>query len=132
MTDVEHRDFSAYEPSETEYTDHTVSYGQKYCEACWGELDTGFRCMKCGRQYHPRRGSVVAIEEMDNMIDDILLQEIFSLREKLKIAIEYIKFYNPAFDENEFVHQVGSVDYDQWIEELYEEGDVNDRTQRLC
>jgi len=61
----EHRDFSAYEPSETEYTDHTVSYGRKYCEACWGELDTGFRCMKCGRQYHPRRGSVVAIAKME-------------------------------------------------------------------
>jgi len=60
------------------------------------------------------------------MIDDILLQEIFSLREKLKIAIEYIKFYDQTFDENEFVHQVGSVDYDQWIEELHEEEDDDD------
>jgi hypothetical protein len=54
------------------------------------------------------------------MIDDILLQEIFSLREKLKIAIDYIKFYNPSFDEKEFIHQVGSVEYEQWIEELLE------------
>ena len=52
------------------------------------------------------------------MIDDLLLQEIFSLREKLKIAIGYIKFYNPTFDEKEFIHQVGSVEYDQWVEEL--------------
>jgi hypothetical protein len=54
------------------------------------------------------------------MIDDTLLQEIFSLREKLKIAIDYIKFYNPSFNEKEFIHQVGSVEYDQWIEELLE------------
>ena len=54
------------------------------------------------------------------MSDDILLQEIFSLREKLKIAIDFIKFYNPSFDEKEFIHQVGSVEYAQWIEELTE------------
>ena len=43
------------------------------------------------------------------MIDDTLLQEIFSLREKLKIAIAYIKSHDPSFDESEFIHQVGSV-----------------------
>ena len=55
------------------------------------------------------------------MIDDILLQEIFSLREKLKIAIGYIKFYSPSFDESEFIHQVGSAEYEQWIEEITKE-----------
>lgn len=52
------------------------------------------------------------------MIDDILLQEIFSLREKLKIAIDYIKFYDPTFNESEFIHEVGSVEYQQWVEEM--------------
>ncbi len=33
-------------------SDYPVSYGQRCCEACGGELDTGFRCMKCGRQHH--------------------------------------------------------------------------------
>jgi len=48
----------------------------------------------------------------------MLLQEIFSLREKLKIAISYIKFYDTNFDESEFVHQINSVEYEQWIEEM--------------
>jgi len=52
------------------------------------------------------------------MIDDILLQEVFSLREKLRIAIDYIKFYDTNFDESEFLHQMNSVDYEQWIEEM--------------
>ena len=44
-------------------TDYPVSYGQRYCEACGGELDTGFRCMKCGRQHHPMRSSSVTAPE---------------------------------------------------------------------
>ena len=44
-------------------TDYPVSYGQRYCEACGGELDTGFRCMKCGRQHHPMRSSSVTVPE---------------------------------------------------------------------
>ena len=55
------------------------------------------------------------------MTDDTLLQEIFSLREKLKIAVAYIKHYDPYFDESEFIHQVGSVEYNQWIEEIDKE-----------
>ena len=59
------------------------------------------------------------------MLDDILLQEILSLREKLKIAMTYIKFYDINFDESEFLHQMNSVDYEQWIEEMcnIEKGD---------
>ena len=59
----EHREFSAYEESPTEYSNHTVSYEQRYCEVCGGELDTTFRCMKCGRQYHPIRACSVTAPE---------------------------------------------------------------------
>lgn len=54
-------------------------------------------------------------------IDDLLLQEIYSLREKLKIAVEAIKFYAPDFDDKEFVHRLNAVDYDQLMEELAED-----------
>ena len=51
-------------------------------------------------------------------IDDLLLQEIYSLREKLKIAVAAIKFYDPTFDDAEFTHRLGAVDYEQLMEEL--------------
>ena len=51
------------------------------------------------------------------MIDDILLQEIVSLNEQLKIAIEYIKYYDPMFDVDLFLHQVESTDFQSWMEE---------------
>ena len=51
-------------------------------------------------------------------IDDILLQEIFSLKEKLKIACAIVKNYEPDFDESEFMHKLNSADFDQLIEEL--------------
>lgn len=51
-------------------------------------------------------------------IDDLLLQEIFSLREKLKIAVEAIKSSEPDFDAQLFMHRLGSVDYEQLMEEL--------------
>jgi hypothetical protein len=51
-------------------------------------------------------------------IDDLLLQEIFSLREKLKIAVAAIKSYNPDFDDQEFIHRLGAVDYEQLMEEI--------------
>jgi hypothetical protein len=50
--------------------------------------------------------------------DEILWQEIFSLREKLKIAVEAIKSYDPKFDDKLFLHQLNSADYDQLMEEL--------------
>jgi len=50
--------------------------------------------------------------------DELLWQEIFSLREKLKIAVEAIKSYEPEFDAQLFVHRLNSVDYDQLMEEL--------------
>lgn len=60
----------------------------------------------------------------NNSVDDGLLwQEIYSLREKLKIAIAAIKSYEPNFDEREFTHRLNSVDYDQLMEELREDSD---------
>lgn len=50
--------------------------------------------------------------------DELLWQEIYSLREKLKIAVEAIKSYDPEFDAQLFMHRLNSVDYDQLMEEL--------------
>ncbi|MDD3925793.1 MAG: hypothetical protein PHT33_03950 [bacterium] len=58
-----------------------------------------------------------SIEGSDH-IDDLLLQEIFSLREKIKIAVAAIKFHCPDFDDHEFMHRLGAVDYEQLMEEL--------------
>ena len=55
--------------------------------------------------------------------DELLWQEIFSLREKLKIAVHAIKFYEKDFDEIEFLHRLNSVDYAQLMEELIEESE---------
>jgi hypothetical protein len=51
-------------------------------------------------------------------IDDLLLQEIFSLREQLKIAVAAIKSECPKFDDQEFVHRLKAVDYEQLMEEI--------------
>lgn len=32
-----------------------MPYGQYYCPYCGGQIDTGFRCIKCGKQVHQRR-----------------------------------------------------------------------------
>ena len=50
--------------------------------------------------------------------DDLLWQEIFSLREKVKIAVAAVKSSDPTFDDAEFTHRLNSVDYDQLMEEL--------------
>lgn len=47
------------------------------------------------------------------MIDDILLQEICSLKEKLKIAMRIVKNYEPELDEEGFMHDIGTEDY--WL-----------------
>ena len=61
--------------------------------------------------------------------DGLLWQEIFSLREKLKIAVAAIKSYDPDFDDREFTHRLNSVDYDQLMEELMDEGAKNTEQQ---
>lgn len=62
--------------------------------------------------------------------DEILWQEIFSLREKLKIAVEAIKSYDPEFDDRLFLHQLNSADYDQLMEEL--SGDSQMQEPKPC
>ena len=57
--------------------------------------------------------------------DELLWQEIYSLREKLKIAVEAIKSYDPEFDDVLFMHQLNSADYDQLMEELSNEEKVH-------
>ena len=61
--------------------------------------------------------------------DGLLWQEIFSLREKLKIAVAAIKYYDPDFDDREFTHRLNSVDFDQLMEELADEGAKNTEQQ---
>jgi hypothetical protein len=62
-----------------------------------------------------RRPSLPMSAEVD---DGILWQEIYSLREKLKIAVDALKSDNPDFDDHEFTHRLNSVDFDQLMEEL--------------
>jgi len=50
------------------------------------------------------------------MVDDLLLQEIQSLKEQLRIAISIIKQYAPEFDEGDFIHDLGTEDYGTYIE----------------
>lgn len=54
-------------------------------------------------------------------IDDLLLQEIFSLKEKLKIAVYHLKQLDPKLDVSDYMHSLNSVEFDQWMEELAEE-----------
>jgi hypothetical protein len=51
-------------------------------------------------------------------VDDLLLQEIYSLREKLKIATYHLKQFDENFNENEYLHTLNSVEFDQWMEEI--------------
>ena len=48
--------------------------------------------------------------------DETLIQEIQSLKEKLKIATEIIKKYEPGLDVSNFYHDIGTEDYLSYIE----------------
>ncbi|MCK5633006.1 hypothetical protein KAH94_04605 [bacterium] len=50
------------------------------------------------------------------MIDDILLQEICSLKEKLKIAARIVKYYFPDMDEGQFMHDIGTEDFKLYLD----------------
>ena len=39
----------------TNESPYQIPCGQHYCPVCYGETNTGFRCMKCGRQFSPPR-----------------------------------------------------------------------------
>lgn len=36
---------------------YSIPYGQHYCPICYGQIDTGFRCIKCGRQFSPPKNN---------------------------------------------------------------------------
>jgi hypothetical protein len=64
-----------------------------------------------------QKEALAALSRLSAPIDDLLLQEICSLREKIKIAISTIKSYDSNFDDRMFIHDLNSVDYAQLIEE---------------
>lgn len=55
------------------------------------------------------------------MVDDILLQEIQSLKEKMQILLKIVKYYEPDLDESQFLHDLGTCDYQEYIDEVYGE-----------
>ena len=55
------------------------------------------------------------------MLDDLLLQEIYSLREKLKIAVQIVKYYEPDLDVSAFMHDIGTCDYEEYIDYIMNE-----------
>lgn len=61
------------------------------------------------------------MSEQISVVDDLLIQEIYSLREKLKIAVEAIKSYEPDFDETVFYGRLNNCDFDQLMEDLQNE-----------
>jgi len=44
------------------------------------------------------------------MVDDLLLQEIQSLKSQLRIAIKIIRRYDPDLDEGLFLHDLSTED----------------------
>ena len=66
-------------------------------------------------------GHTIDYNNEESTSDELLWQEIFSLREKLKIAVSAIKQDYPDFDETDFLHRLNSVDYDQLMEEINKE-----------
>ncbi len=86
------------------------------CGASMKEYITRYKCRRChfeAKKPYPVEGTP--------SIDDLLLQEVYSLREKLKITAWGMKKFDPDFDVQLFLHQVSSVDYDQLMEEFEEE-----------
>lgn len=69
-------------------------------------------------KFELRKKEEEEFNDVKPVIDDLLLQEVYSLREKLKIPIGAVKSYNPEFDDREFTHRLNSVDFDQLMEEL--------------
>jgi hypothetical protein len=56
------------------------------------------------------------IEPGESISDETLWQEIFSLREQLKIAAFIVKSYHNDFDEHEFLASLGHMDFKEWID----------------
>jgi len=109
----------------------------KPCPFCGGKAKqlhgNRIACKQCGTRTVSRQSSIEnkklwnARPESESMtnrpaVDDLLLQEIYSLREKLKIAISAIKHTIPEFDDQLFLHQCNAVDFDQMMEEFGSDG----------
>ncbi len=56
----------------------------------------------------------IAREKSSEMIDDMLLQEIYSLQEKIKIITKMLKQFEPDLDIPMFLHALGHCDYEEW------------------
>jgi len=80
-----------------EYKRKAVEYAEDSCSGC-----TALAALKLKAQCAELKARLQVVAKAD---DGLLWQEIFSLREKLKIAIEAIKSYEPDFDDREFVHR---------------------------
>lgn len=52
------------------------------------------------------------------MVDDLLLQEICSLNEQLKILTKIVKYYVPDLDEPIFKHSLGTCDYQEYLDSV--------------
>lgn len=46
--------------------------------------------------------------------DDLLMQEVQSLREKLKIAVKIVQHYEPNIDVGRFHHDIGTCDFQEY------------------
>lgn len=42
---------------------YQIQYGQYYCPVCGGQINTGFQCIKCGRQFSPPTNNSVVIKK---------------------------------------------------------------------
>ena len=51
------------------------------------------------------------------MIDDMLLQEIYSLREQVKILVKMLKYYELDINEFDLLHALGHCDYLEYTED---------------
>ena len=45
--------FPKYKYPHDPLDDLSISYSQPFCPYCGGSINTGFKCMNCGKQFHP-------------------------------------------------------------------------------
>jgi hypothetical protein len=51
-----------------------------------------------------------------HVTDEILWQEIYSLREKLNILTKIVSYYEPDIDFGKFLHDLGTCDFDEYLD----------------
>lgn len=67
-------------------------------------------------------------DKITMLVDDLLLQEIYSLREKLKILAEIVKYYEPDLNLGLFSHDLGTEDYHLYLTNNKEENKKSKET----